>query len=535
MEGIFERLDRLAGIGKSAFAVRWLERTAFVFLVLMVVTAPHSIAASQASWILGLLATVVRIALKPRITFRFKALDIALWAFFLWAVISSVFSYEPAISLDKLRGVSLFLVFYFAYLNIRRLPTVYFLAFALIFSCMVNVAWVIGERITGRGVEVHGLAPDGPLSKLKVIEGATLLSANGRKIHSPEELISQVEQNGSAKILVYQYEFYIEDNINRDDLLPGTTANEKLGIADWSKSYNWRAQGFFGHFTTYAEALQLIASLLFGLIIATLTRPRDRSELSENGLLRFLTSSPLLIATLGAISLALLLTVTRASQLAFMVSAFLIIVLSGSRKLLAAAGIIAIPVILGGLLFLQETRKVGFVDTSDESTLYRLTMWKDGLRLSTTNAHNFVFGLGMDSIKKHWQEWGMFDGGWLPLSHFHSTPIQLLVERGLPALLIWLAVLWFYIRALWRGLIYEKERHKKGEGEKFAFGVLLACFGACVGFFVSGLVHYNLGDGEVAMIFYLLMGLGAKTSDLIAAEDGERAIVSDQAEYEMAA
>jgi hypothetical protein len=255
MAGIFERLDRLAGIEKNAFAVKWLERAAFVFLILMALTAPHSIAASQASWILGMLATVARLALKPRVLFRFKALDIALWAFFFWAVVSSFFSYEPAISLDKLRGVSLFLVFYFAYLNIRRLPAVYFLAFALIFSCMINVAWAIGERIVGRGVEIHGIAPDGPLAKLKIIEGATLLSANGKKLHSPEELISQIEQKGSAKMLVYQYEFYIESDLNRDDLLPGSSATEKLGIAGWSRSYNWRAQGFFGHFTTYAEAL----------------------------------------------------------------------------------------------------------------------------------------------------------------------------------------------------------------------------------------------------------------------------------------
>ena len=538
MAGIFERLDWLAGIEKNAFAVKWLERTAFVFLTLMVITAPHSIAASQASWILGMLATAARLALKPRIQFRFKALDIALWTFFLWAVVSSLFSYEPAISLDKLRGVSLFLVFYFAYLNIRRLPAVYFLAFALIFSCMINVAWVIGERIMGRGVEVHGIAPDGPLAKLQVTEGTTLLRANGKKVNAPDEVIAQIEQNGAAKILVYQYEFYREIDINRDDLLPGGNPNERLGIAGWSRSYNWRAQGFFGHFTTYAEALQLIASLLFGLIVASLTRRKRPDDSNENKptnfALRLLTSSPLLIISLGAMGVALLLTVTRASQLAFMVSAFSNIVLSGSRKLLLAAGIIAIPVVIGGLLFLQETRNVGFVDTSDESTLYRITMWKDGLRLSTTNAHNLVFGLGMDSIKKHWQEWGMFDGGRLPMSHFHSTPIQLLVERGFPALLIWLAILGFYIRTLWRGLTSEKEKQKRGEGERFAFGILLGCFGACVGFFVSGLVHYNLGDGEVAMIFYLLMAFGAKTSQLVAPYELDAAALN-QVQYKMAA
>ena len=36
----------------------------------------------------------------------------------------------------------------------------------------------------------------------------------------------------------------------------------------------------------------------------------------------------------------------------------------------------------------------------------------------------------------------------------------------------------------------------------------MGCFGGMLGFAASGLVHYNLGDQEVAMIFFLLMGLG---------------------------
>ena len=38
-------------------------------------------------------------------------------------------------------------------------------------------------------------------------------------------------------------------------------------------------------------------------------------------------------------------------------------------------------------------------------------------------------------------------------------------------------------------------------------GIILGCFGGLIGFFTSGLVHYNLGDSEVAMVFYLLMGI----------------------------
>src|SRR5436305_8458504 len=112
MTGFFERLDDLAGNSSVGFAAKCLERTAFVFLILMVLTAPHSIAASQTSWLLGLVATALRSTLKPRPMFRFTALHLALLAMFLWAVVSSALSYEPAISFDKLRSVGLFMVFF---------------------------------------------------------------------------------------------------------------------------------------------------------------------------------------------------------------------------------------------------------------------------------------------------------------------------------------------------------------------------------------------------------------------------------------
>lgn len=531
MERFFERLDPLAEIGSSTPVARWLERLAFVLLMLMVVSAPHSIAASQASWLLGLTASVVRLFVRPRPKMRFKALDLALWAFVLWAFVSSLFSYEPAVSLDKLRGVGLFLVFYFVYYNVRRLRAVYFLAFALIFSCMFNVVWVIAERAVGRGVEIHDVARDGPLGKAGLIDGATILAANGERLNTLDELIKQLEQNETVKIRVYQYDAYTLVDLKSDDLLPGNVAEQRLGISEWSRSYNWRAQGFFSHFTTYAEVLQLIASLLFGLIVAGLGGQGTRQR-AVNSRLAFLSSTPVMIVALAAICIALLLTVTRASQLAFMISAFSIVVISGNRKLLLAAGLIAIPVILGGLIFLQETRNVGLLDTRDESTLYRLTMWKDGMRLSTASARNFVFGIGMDSTKLHWQEWGMFDGGRMPMGHFHSTPVQLLVERGAPALLIWLAVVGIYAKTLWRGLNGERE---SGEVEKWAFGILLGCLGAVIGFFVSGLVHYNLGDGEVAMVFYLLMAIGVRTTELLGSTDDDEAAAAGQMRYRMAA
>ncbi|MDP9179648.1 MAG: hypothetical protein M3O61_18400, partial [Gemmatimonadota bacterium] len=142
---------------------------------------------------------------------------------------------------------------------------------------------------------------------------------------------------------------------------------------------------------------------------------------------------------------------------------------------------------------------------------WRQTVWREGYELWTSSPRNFILGVGMDSIKRHAGEWHLFDDGRLPMGHFHSTPLNLVVERGLPALLLWLTVLARYARTLWRGLRSENPKSKIQNLK--SRGILLGCLGGMIGFFTSGLVHYNLGDQEVAMVFFLLMGLGVKIAE----------------------
>lgn len=143
-----------------------------------------------------------------------------------------------------------------------------------------------------------------------------------------------------------------------------------------------------------------------------------------------------------------------------------------------------------------------------------MMMWRNSFRIWQASPRNAVIGVGMDSIQKHWQEWDMFDKGWQHMGHFHSTPVQLLVERGLPALILWLMVFAIYARTLWKGIAANKN------GDWRAIGIMVGCLGGAIGFFSSGLVHWNLGDSEVAMVFFLLMGIGVRTVELSA--DGQR-------------
>ena len=497
MNKFLKKLDELAGTNRESSIVRWLERIAFVFLILMAVSAPHSIAATQTAWITGMFVWVVRLFFRPRVKLKFGVLDVALWGLFGWSVVSSLASYEPATSIDRLRGTALFLIVYFVIYNLRNLRAVYFAVFMLILSCMVNVAWTPVQRLIGRGVEIHGLRPDSPLAKALLWEGDTLLTADGKKLYTPEEFAERIEQNDLTKIKFYRPDFEFTVDVKRADMLQGANGLEKLGIQSWKKSRNWRSSGFYGHYTTYAEVLQLIASLVFGLLIAAFAAvPRRRKEVG------------ILAVCIAGLSLALLLTVTRASQLAFMISAASIVIVGLGKKWIWRAALIGLPIAIIGLLFLQRSREVGFFDAKDDSIKYRQTMWRDGVRIWTENPRHLLVGVGMDSIQKHWREWGMFDGGRMAMGHFHSTPVQLLVERGLPALLIWLIILGIYTRTLWKGL------KQNVSGDWRARGILLGCLGGMIGFFAGGLVHYNLGDQEVAMVFFMLMGFGVKVTQL---------------------
>ncbi|MBK8148797.1 MAG: O-antigen ligase family protein [Acidobacteria bacterium] len=504
MERFVNWIDETAGLNANAPAsTLWLERIVFIFLILTTLSAPHSIAATQIAWLSGMMLWVVRIFVRPRPTFRPGKLDYAIWAFFGWSVVSSVFSYAPDISINKLRVVSLFLMFYFVYHNVRSARSVRFLAGALIFSAMVAVVWTPVERAIGRGVQIYGFQ-GGPFEQAALAEGDTILEINGRKVSSLDDISRFIAEDPNAekfRAKVYHSDSYLTIEVPTGRIKPALSPDESLSVKRWQKGRTWRSAGFYGHYTTFAEVLQLIMSLAFG-IFASLVSQRFAARTDvESGAGLF--SIKTLGFCLAAMTLAMILTATRASQLAVMVSAAAIVLMLGNKKLIIALLAVGLPLALAGLIVLQQTRGVGFLDSTDNSTTWRQTVYREGLELWTASPRNFVVGVGMDSVQRYAKDWHLFDDGRLPTGHFHSTPLQLAVERGLPALLLWLAIIGLYFRSLWRF---------KSDSAVFK-GIVLGTFGGAIGFFLSGLVHYNLGDSEVAMVFFFLMGLSLALID----------------------
>ena len=475
-----------------------LERAVVGCLFIIAVFAPHSIAVTQGAWLLGMALWVARLAIYPRPQIFRSPVDYALLGFFILSGISSVFSYSPVMSIGKMRAASLFTIVYLISQNVPSLRLVRLLALALIGSCMINVLLTAGQLAIGRGVKVEGVASGSPLTKAvfrtrsvtqptPIINGDTIWEVDGSSVGTPEDLAKALASGTpTAKIRIYRVEWMPELEVPRGQLLPGNNVLDQLGISSWSRGRDWRATGFFNHWVTYSEVLQLIASLALGLFLALKQK-------------RSLTGVLLVLAVIGLV-FALGMTVTRASWIGFAVSVVAMLLLASSRRTILIVGACAIPLVLASVVLLQQKRSIGFFDRKDQSTSWREMVWREGFHLLISNPRHVVLGVGLDSIKGHWHEWGLFDNGRQPIGHMHSNLLQIALERGLPALIVWLMLIGIYIRTLWR--------ITRREGvDEFARGIALGALGGALGFFTSGLVHYNWGDSEVVTVFYLIMGL----------------------------
>jgi hypothetical protein len=479
-------------------AAKVIDYAIVAFLFVFAVAAPNSIAATQSAWLIGMALWLVRCALRPRPKFYRTPVDYLLLGFFILTGLSAFLSYEPMVSIGKLRAASLFTIVYLFAENVPSLRVARLLAVALICACMVNVFFTAGERAVGRAVKVYGLTERSPLYQSGIRDGDTLLEVDGRKLDDPQELVNAIlkpaqqpvdrrDDDQSVAVLTYRHELLPTYRVPRGSVLPGNNVLEQLGIGSWSRGRDWRATGFYGQFVTYAEVLQLVIALTLALFVGL---PVKRSWVGAS-----------LVFALAGLGFALLLTVTRASWLGCLVSSLLILLLGLGRRTLIIVGLLAIPLILAGLFVLQQKRNVSFIDQADQSTTWRETVWREGVTLLVSKPRHLLIGIGMDSIKKHWREWGMFDNGRIPWGHMHSNLLQLALERGLPALFLWLAFLIVYARTLWRSL------RNGAKLEWIDRGILLGALGGLAGFFTSGLVHYNWGDSEVVMVFFMIMGL----------------------------
>ncbi len=464
---------------------RWHSLT-LALLLLFAAALPHSIAAAQTAVGLAAAVWLAGLAIQRRRPAR-SDLDIPILLFVAASILAAVFSLEPAVSVAKLKATCLMLLIPLTADAIRNRQQAMLLVGVLLGSATVGAAPVVWEKIVGRGVEVVALEETSPLRRAGVLPSDIVLACNGEEINRPQELRTLLSTHEAAGALVCQamrggilpYEFRL-----RAEWLREAAATEHWGYrATVGRSI--RARGTYGHWTTYAEVLLQLAALACGLWLAYPGKRRWPGVL--------LAAVPLL---LGA---ALAATFTRASWAALALAVLAMVwVKLGWRGRVAALGVVVLTIGAMNEL-LVRWRGVGFYNPADLSMQYRRMMWADGLRLM--GEHPWL-GVGMDTVTVRWRELGLRAYEQFGLqSHFHSTPIQLGVERGLLGLAAWLIFVAAYLRVLFRLL------RGSSKWDWLAHGIALGIFGGVCGFLTSGLLHYNLGDSEVAMVLWLLAGV----------------------------
>ncbi|MCA1556599.1 MAG: O-antigen ligase family protein, partial [Acidobacteria bacterium] len=169
------------------------------------------------------------------------------------------------------------------------------------------------------------------------------------------------------------------------------------------------------------------------------------------------------------------------------------------RRTHLVVSVVVSVAVASGAFAVWVTRSEGALRLQDDSSRLRFEVAR--VALARTLTHPF-FGHGMDAVKKHWTEWG-FPGD--VQIHTHSTPLQLVFDRGLPALLLWLWLLAVFWLILTRG-----EKQFRSSPDAGTHGLLLGATGAFAGFCASSLVNYNFGDAEVVLVLWWLMGTVVK-------------------------
>jgi hypothetical protein len=356
----------------------------------------------------------------------------------------------------------------------------------MITSGAVGTLYSIYDVARGRGVLVESVAPGSPFQALNVRAGDTIWRVDGRRIYSVTDLDEAIKKSPPQTELSVSM-ISSGEHIERGGLVVTDAIRKRpspSGIVGNRSTHRFRASGWTRHYETYSEILQIIAQLSLGLALANYKNHRFN--------LRFkLTSVAFVLLAMG-----IALTAMRTVLVALTIGVLVMVVRSlGARaRVFTVAGIC---LLLGfGAFVVYQTRAQNALSFGDPSSSLRVQVARVGL--SRMMLHP-LFGHGMDSMHVHWREWG-FPGS--DMLHLHSTPLQLAFDRGLPALAFWLWIMWLFWRTASRG-----EKALRDSSDSNRYGVLLGATGAVSGFFLSSLVNYNFGDGEVALVFWWLMGI----------------------------
>ena len=240
-----------------------------------------------------------------------------------------------------------------------------------------------------------------------------------------------------------------------------------------------RAEGFFTHALTYGNTLSMVFCMILARLVTRSCRHRKEQV--------FYAVSGILIM------MALFVSMAKGPMLATLVTIFtMLIIFKGWKGVIAS--IIIIALFLGSIVAIPaaRTRYMGLVDNSwkneETSTGVRIRLWKVSLEIIKDHP---IFGIGERNFR---QVATQKIGHTLHvMSHAHNAFLHFALSHGLIAFSVLIAL---FVKLLYDTLPGALRR----EPTAFTAASVLIVF------ILEGLTEHTIGDSEVAMLFYFLMG-----------------------------
>ena len=251
------------------------------------------------------------------------------------------------------------------------------------------------------------------------------------------------------------------------------------GLARWFFHRCDRARAFFSIYMTLAGVLNIVLLATLPRVLPGAFRP---------------WSAPVWLVTVAGLAM----TYTRGAWLGLGAGAVALLPMSRRGRLALLAILVLLP-----LVFLLGPRELShrfrsMSDPDEAGIKERVYMWRSGVTMWREHP---LLGWGPGGVKREYSRYALPEAFKQRTGHVHNTPLQILVERGLPGLAAWLAI-WFafYRRAIGilRGLGATQAREK---------ALVTGSLAAVTGFLVAGLSEYNFGDSEVVMLAWAAVAL----------------------------
>lgn len=253
--------------------------------------------------------------------------------------------------------------------------------------------------------------------------------------------------------------------------LVGVVQSQVFGYDDLEN----RPTGFLSHYMTYSGVLMLVLCAAAARLIF------DPGARAWPGV-----AVPALVVALAA-------TLTRNAYVGAIVGIVCLLAVRNLKLLLVVPVAALVFVVAAPQSY--KARAYSIVNLQDASNRDRLDML--GMGRDIVRDHPW-FGVGPDTIGRVYSQYVRPNAVHPYNPHLHNVPAQIAAERGVPALLFWLA---FVATAAW-GMI-RPMRHGRGR-ERAVAG---AGFGAIAAMASAGLFEYNFGDSEFLMMFLCLIAL----------------------------